>query len=182
MIKILTLLLIPYFSFSQMQKKMGDDPPPCPYPTLGDVVSCGNETQSSILVGALQSLGDINIGNGNGTIELYNNGNIICRDASGETCIFIVASDGTISMRNMTATNAEVELKYAGTTTTTAVFTYKQNVDTVAYRSDIPVNLNQLNATLPIHANDSVAGANGLTTGKMYLTIVSGDAILKVKQ
>lgn len=178
MIKILTLLLIPYFSFSQMQKKMGDDPPPCPYPTLNDVVTCGNETQSSILVGALQSLGDINIGNGNGTIELYNNGNIICRDGSGETCIFIVASDGTISMRNMLATNSEVEMKYAGTTTTTAVFTYRNQIDTVAYVTDIP----RIIGIAPVFTNDSTAGVGGLTSNMIYKSLVGTDYVLKIKQ
>ncbi len=165
--------------FSSAQKE--DEP--CQYPTLDNVVSCGNETQSSILVGALQSSGDININpSGTGGIDLYTSGNIVCRDGNNNPGIFIVASDGTISMRNTTATNAEVEMRYIGTTTTTVSFDYKSQFETVAYLSDIPVDLNQLNATLPVYANDSAAGAGGLTTGKMYLTIVGTDAVLKVKQ
>lgn len=175
--KLILLLLLPLFSFAQKDE-------PCAYPTLQQVTNCGNETTSSILVGALQSLGDINIGNGNGTIELYNNGNIICRDASGEACIFIVASDGTISMRNMltTNTNAEIELRYRGNTTTTATFDYKSQFETVAYRSDITDAINSLILNAPYYPNDSTAGANGLITNMLYKSIEGTDVYLKVKQ
>jgi hypothetical protein len=39
-----------------------------------------------------------------------------------------------------------------------------------------------LKAALPVYANDAAAGAGGLTTGQFYQTIVSGDAMVKVKE
>lgn len=172
MIKILTLALLPLFSFAQRDE-------PCNYPTLNDIVMCGSETQSSIVVGGLQSNGDITISSvSGGGIDFFSNGNFQCRDGSNRVCINVIAGDGTISMRNTTVTNAEVELKYAGTTTTTAVFTYRNQIDTVAYVTDIP----RIIGIAPVFTNDSTAGVGGLTSGKIYKSLVGTDYVLKIKQ
>lgn len=172
--KIILIILLPVLSFGQK------DTAPCV--TLQDVALCGNETVSAIKVGAMECEGDINIGTTNGRIELYNNGNIICRDGSMETCIFIVASDGTISMRNTSATNAELEMKFIGSSTQVAQFDYKSSIETVAYRSDITDVINNMINNAPFYPNDSIAGANGLTSNKIYKSIVGTDVYLKIKQ
>jgi len=99
-----------------------------------------------------------------------------------ERIVFFVASDGTISMRNMLTTNAEIELRYRGNTTTTATFDYKSQFETVAYRSDITDAINSLILNAPYYPNDSTAGANGLITNMLYKSIEGTDVYLKVKQ
>lgn len=175
MIKIILLSILPLFCFSQREE-------PCI--TLQQIIDCGNEVTGGIVLSNVECRGDINVTNypSAGGVDIYNSGNIVCRDGNNNACINIFANDGTISMKNTNAINAEVEMKFVGTTTQIAIFKHNTGQDTLAYTNDIIKNLSLMTATLPIYLNDSIAGANGLTTGKMYLTIINGDAILKVKQ
>lgn len=114
--------------------------------------------------------------------SVFNTGppNFAMTNGSGQITIVMQGNDGSLSLGN--GIGAGVELKWTGNGNQSAYFIYKNAHDTVAYKSDLPTNLSQFTATIPLYANDSIAGANGLTTGKIYKSLIGGDAFLKVKQ